>query len=96
MNFTRSLTATLLGITLLGTALAAAQEPSPKVDLNRASVEQLETLPQVGPVLAQRIVEFRSKQGPFRTVDDLLKVQGVGEKLLTKLRDRITVTGQKQ
>ena len=93
----RGLMATILATALTGAALAgAAQEPAPRVDLNRATAQELETLPQVGPVIAERIIEFRTKQGPFKTVDDLLKVQGVGEKLLARLRDRLTVTNQKQ
>jgi competence protein ComEA len=71
--------------------LAAPEAKTPRLDLNRATVQELEALPQVGPALAQRIVEFRTKHGPFKSVDDLLKVQGIGEKMLGKLRDRVTV-----
>jgi competence protein ComEA len=72
-------------------ALAAPEAAAARVDLNRASVQELESLPQVGSALAQRIVDFRAKHGPFKSVDDLLKVQGIGEKVLAKLRDRVTV-----
>jgi competence protein ComEA len=96
MKQARKLIATALSAVLLGASLAAAaQEQAPRVDVNRATVQELETLPQVGPVLAQRIVEFREKHGPYKTVEDLIKVQGVGEKLLARLRDRVTVGGQK-
>lgn len=96
MGSTRRMLALVLGTALLGASLAgAAEESPPRIDINRATAQELETLPQVGPVLAQRIVEFRAKQGPFKSVDDLLKVQGVGEKLLERLRDRVTAGGSK-
>jgi competence protein ComEA len=86
----------VLGGAMLGATLAgAAQDAAPRLDLNRASAQELETLPQIGPALAQRIVEFRTKQGPFKSVEDLLKVQGVGEKVLTRVRERLTVGGPK-
>jgi len=68
----------------------ARQESAP-VDVNSASVEELMSVPGIGQVVAQRIVEFREKNGPYKSVDDLLKVQGIGEKSLAKLRDRLTV-----
>ncbi|MGL4550673.1 MAG: ComEA family DNA-binding protein [Gemmataceae bacterium] len=62
--------------------------PDGPVDLNDATPEQLQRLPGVGPVLAGRIVEAR----PFRAVDDLRKVKGVGAKTLEKVRPFVTVT----
>jgi competence protein ComEA len=56
-------------------------------DLNGASVEQLEELPGVGPVLAQRIATYRDDHGPFETVEDLLDVPGIGESKLAAIRD---------
>ena len=61
------------------------------IDLNRASPEELEALPGIGPALAQRIVGFRETFGPFRQVDDLLEVRGIGPKLLERLKDRVRV-----
>ena len=61
------------------------------VDLNSASEAQLQEVPGIGPSLAKKIVEFRSENGPFKSVDDLLKVRGVGEKSLEKLRPHLTV-----
>jgi competence ComEA-like helix-hairpin-helix protein len=63
------------------------------VDLNRASVDELDLLPGVGPAIAQRIVNERSKT-PFRTVDDLRRVPGIGPKTLEKIRPHATVTGR--
>lgn len=66
-------------------------EPGP-LDLNRASAAELEKLPGIGPVLAQRIVEWRETHGPFKSVEDLLAIPGIGAKTLEKLRDLVTVT----
>lgn len=61
------------------------------IDLNRASIEELVELPGVGPVLAQRIVEYRELHGGFSRVEDLLKVRGIGEYKLKKIREFVTV-----
>jgi competence protein ComEA len=61
------------------------------VDLNRASAEQLETLPRIGPALAQRIIEWREANGRFTAVTDLRNVSGVGDKIFDALKDRVTV-----
>jgi len=61
------------------------------LDLNRATAQELEKLPGIGPVLAQRIVDWREKHGPFKSVDDLLAVPGIGPKTLENLRDKVTV-----
>jgi competence protein ComEA len=70
---------------------ASTAQPGPPVNLNTATLEQLETLPGVGPVLAQRIVEFRMSQGRFAQVEDLQNVTGIGEQKYADLRDRVTV-----
>jgi competence protein ComEA len=73
---------------------AAASEARP-VDLNTADSATLETVPGIGKSLSQRILAFREKNGPFQSVDDLLKVQGVGEKSIQKLRPYLTVAKAK-
>jgi competence protein ComEA len=60
------------------------------MDVNVATAAQLEALPGVGPVLAQRIVEFRTERGPFLAVEDLLDVPGIGEAKLSQMRDSIS------
>lgn len=65
--------------------------PSKLVNLNQANSTELERLPGIGPVLAQRIVAYRKKHGPYRRVDDLDKVEGIGEKKLVGLKGLITV-----
>ena len=75
-----------------GTALAAAKPaPTAKVNINTASVEQLTTLPGVGPKLAARIVEYRQKSGAFRSAQDLINVRGIGEKNFAKIEAWLTV-----
>lgn len=60
-----------------------------RVNLNTASRAELETLPRIGPALAQRIVSWREAHGRFRSVQDLLAVPGIGEKLLAGLKDAV-------
>lgn len=61
-----------------------------RVNLNTADAAALETLPRIGPALAGRILEWREQNGRFASVDDLLAVPGIGEKLLAGLRDKVT------
>ena len=75
-----------------GTATAAGKPaPTAKVNLNTASVEQLTTLPGVGPKLAARIVEYRQKSGAFRSTQELINVQGIGEKSYAKIEAWLSV-----
>lgn len=69
---------------------APAQGPQP-LDLNRATAQELERLPRIGPSLAARIVAFRLSHGPFRAVDSLIRVPGIGPATLALLRHRLTV-----
>jgi len=61
------------------------------LDLNTATVEDLEALPGIGPVMAQRLVQFRQTHGPFKDVEDLLAVSGIGEKKLARLRPYLLI-----
>jgi len=73
-------------------ASAAAPDPAGAlVNLNTATAEQLDTLPGVGPVTAQKILEWRSAHGAFSSVDELLEVDGIGEKTLSDLAPHVTV-----
>jgi competence protein ComEA len=61
------------------------------ININTATAEDLDQLPDIGPVLAQRIVAYRNEFGHFSCVEDLLHVNGIGEKTLAKIREYITV-----
>jgi competence protein ComEA len=77
----------------LGTAAPAgttAGGAQPKVSLATATIEQLDALPGVGPVTAQKIVDYRTEHGPFRSVDDLDQVPGIGPTRVENLRDLVT------
>ena len=66
--------------------------PGP-VDLNTATEKELEELPGIGPALAKQIVDYRRAHNGFRDVRQLLDVPGIGEKLFSRLRDKVTVGG---
>ena len=84
-------------LTSAGVALAAAKPaPSGKVNINSATAEQLTTLPGVGEKLAARIVEYRQKSGGFKSVQELMNVQGVGEKNFQKIQGYLSVGEAKQ
>ncbi len=74
-----------------GGAGASAVGADGRVDLNAATQADLETLPRIGPALAQRILDWREQNGRFRAVEDLLAVPGIGDKLLAGLREKVRV-----
>ena len=69
-----------------------ASEPG-IVDINTATVAQLQTLPGIGEVIAQRIIDYREANGPFQSVGELIKVKGIGEKRLEAIWDLVTAGG---
>jgi competence protein ComEA len=83
-------------LAILGLASAYAQSPAPKgkVNINTATASELETLPRIGPKVAQRIVDFRTRNGAFKKTEDIMKVQGIGEKVYEGIKDLITVGGE--
>jgi competence ComEA-like helix-hairpin-helix protein len=89
--------APLAGLALLVLALAAAPQsgkkspPEKPLDLNKATAEELQQLPEVGPSLARAIVRFREKSGPFRRVEDLLAVRGMSRRRLDRIRPHVFV-----
>lgn len=85
-----------LRVPVVGEVPAAAPGPpgvasDGRVNLNTADAAALETLPGVGPAIAARIIAWREQNGPFRSVDELTAVSGIGERTLDGLRDQATV-----
>jgi competence protein ComEA len=70
---------------------AASDGSSGPIDLNTADLAELQTLPGVGPTLAQRIVDFRTQNGPFASVEGLREVKGIGPATFEKLKDYVRV-----
>ena len=96
----------VLGFLAIAVAVPAAQKPSsPKgtatatvatpINLNTATQAQLESLPGIGPGAAQRILEYRQKNGNFKKIEDLMNVKGIGEKSFLKLKPLVTVAADK-
>ncbi len=69
----------------------SAQQPGGKVNINSATASDFENLPGIGPVLAQKIVDYRDQHGPFRSIQDLMKVTGIGQKKFDSLSAYVTV-----
>ena len=78
----------LLLVTLLFSAFALAA-----VNINTATKEELDALPGIGPVKAQAIIDYRAKNGPFKTPEDIMKVPGIKEGEFGKLKGQISVSG---
>jgi competence protein ComEA len=76
---------------------AAASKPAPAavVNINTASATEFEGLPGVGPKTAARIIEYRQKNGPFKKIEELMNVRGLGEKNFLKLKSQLTIGAAK-
>lgn len=72
-------------------AFAKKTPPAHPIDLNTATIKELEQLPGVGPTIAKAIVAFRTKSGRFRRLEDLLAVRGISESKLEKIRPYVTI-----
>lgn len=68
-----------------------ASKKSGKIDINTAGADQLVKLPRIGPKMADRIIEFRKKNGKFKKIQDLMKVKGIGEKTFKGFEHMVTV-----
>ncbi len=83
----------LVGV-LLASASAFAAEARRVVNVNTADASQLALLPRVGPSVSQRIVDFRKENGPFKSLEDLMLVQGIGEKTFQLIKPYVAVSGE--
>ena len=72
---------------------AVQQEKTGKININTATVTQLQMLPNIGETLAQRIIDYRNTHGDFKSVEDITLVEGIGQKRLDEIREFITVGG---
>jgi len=69
---------------------ALSFEPE-RININTASKQELTRLPGIGPLLAQRIIEYREAHGRFEAIEELMSVKGIGHKIFEKIKDKITV-----
>ena len=67
-----------------------------KIDLNTATIEDFSKLKGVGKTYAERIVNYREQNGPFKKIDDILLVKGIGEKTFEAIKDQLTINGEPQ
>jgi competence protein ComEA len=72
-------------------AAGKKKEPAAPIDINQAGVDELQRLPNIGPIKAKRIADDRDAKGPFKSVEDLRRVPGIGPKTIEQLRPFITV-----
>jgi competence protein ComEA len=81
---------TAVGTDIQGYSGSSGPDSSGKVNINTATASELESLPGIGKVTAERIIAFREANGPFHSVDDLVQIQGVSTRTVESLRDLVT------
>jgi competence protein ComEA len=69
----------------------ATEQVAGKININKATSEQLMEIKGIGESYAKRIVEYREKNGPFKKIEDIMEVQGIGTKIFESIKDRITI-----
>ena len=74
-----------------GASTSGAAPAAAPIDINAATLEQLDSLPGIGPVIAQRIIDYRTANGPFASIEQIKEVKGIGDALFEKIKDLITV-----
>jgi competence ComEA-like helix-hairpin-helix protein len=84
----------LLLVTVLASLPAAGAETKKVVNINSADASELALLPRVGPSVADRIVDYRKENGPFKKPEDLMLVQGIGEKTFQLLKPYLATSGE--
>ncbi|MBN2061609.1 MAG: helix-hairpin-helix domain-containing protein [Deltaproteobacteria bacterium] len=83
-------------IASISTVALSSESETGKIDLNKATVEELLSLKGIGQAYAERIVDYREKNGPFKNIDDILMVKGIGEKTFEAIKDQLIITGETQ
>lgn len=100
---TRSALALAAALVFIATPLLAQRAAKPPaaavstevVNLNSATAAQIALLPGVGPKTAELVVQYRQKNGPFKKIEEIMNVRGIGEKSFLKIKDRLTVAAAK-
>ncbi|HEX9943979.1 MAG TPA: helix-hairpin-helix domain-containing protein [Thermoanaerobaculia bacterium] len=90
----RLLAGVFLAVFLAVLPALAAEGGGKKVNINSADVSQLALLPRVGPAVAQRILDYRKQNGPFKKAEDLMLVRGIGEKTYELIKPYVAVSGE--
>ncbi len=94
MNRNRRFISSLILVGVLLASSAFAADARRVVNVNTADTSQLALLPRVGPAVAQRILDFRKENGPFKSPEDLMLVQGIGEKTYQLIKPYVAVSGE--
>lgn len=94
MKIQHRIAGALVLVGLFLSSLSALAAEGRRVNVNSADAAQLALLPRVGPSVAQRIVAFRKENGPFKAPEDLMLVQGIGEKTFQLLKPYVAVSGE--
>lgn len=77
--------------TINSTNIKMSSEKSDIININTATLENLQTLSGIGPATAEKIVDFRSTNGPFRSIEELMDVSGIGEKTFEKIKEKLCI-----
>lgn len=84
----------LTSLLLASISALAAADAKPVVNINTADAKQLSLLPRIGLAVAQRVVDYRKQNGPFKSADELMLVRGIGEKLYAQVKPYVATSGE--
>ena len=76
---------------LLAQQAQTGKSTAEKINLNTATLEELQKLPRIGAKVAQRIIDYRKQNGNFKKIEEIMKVRGIGEKTFARMKDLLTV-----